>query len=901
MPGINSNYNIQTDIQSSSLQQESSTNFKANHYTQVPQRNLRDEFTYQHKKNGLFERFYNWLKNLTGIGVGSKKAQQAIDRAEKGQINEQEARNVIDKYRKSQANSEQAIGDVLSVGASGFTFFGLMEFLKKKGAEAVLNEKYYSNQSGKGFNKKLNEFFLKFGKNKSKATIFAALTAAYVGGITKSSSLSFNRIGSKEFKCDKKDFNGAKTKVDKALYKEEKKETTKKRIVANLRNFFSGAINGLMMPITMLGGAFVGVPAYFVGNSLNRYFVGNHEEKNKSVNGYIKNLSSDGVAHAAVVAAAVVPMVKKAQFTKVLDENLTKTVNKLKDATLKESGLQGKTTYQELDEILRGSNAVRNIANNESMSINDRILALTKENLFAVKMRQISNDGSKLTNALRENCPPSRTLENAQTAINKALGDNYTVKQLLGVGTVAETYLAKDKTGKEVCIKILKEGITKEKVLADKAKFIETVKATGKPQSETDNLLRNIDDMSDGLLKELDLSLEMEAAKKLEGFTKIANVVKPIEVKNGAYVMEKANGISLASLVELNSAKAYKEALESNNPILSEMTNLKGKLGTLLKDVKTKEEKLKIVNDYIKQVEARTPQFGDINLTKEDFKALIEEYQHVLVEQFNKIGKDGKILHADIHPGNIFIDVNALRARKKGALTEIQSHLGRRENNKIFTLIDTGNVVTMNQEQAMRAINLTSYIKKGNVNDIAEYMLYGVEGPALGGHTKEKAKELLVADLKKVFFDNETQLKTVTNESLVEMASNIMRKHGIVPADTQMTLNKAKQSAGNSLHELAESLVYFYLKDLAKSKNMALGFSEFMAKITKDVMLLENKNRQLIKVQENLNLRHLPLEQQLLHKNNPNMLKTNSEDYLTYHLKQQMKQEKNIPNLDGAV
>ena len=45
----------------------------------------------------------------------------------------------------------------------------------------------------------------------------------------------------------------------------------------------------------------------------------------------------------------------------------------------------------------------------------------------------------------------------------------------------------------------------------------------------------------------------------------------------------------------------------------------------------------------------------------------------------------------------------------------------------------------------------------------AEYMLYGVEGSALGGHTKEKAKELLMNDLKKVFFDNETKLKNVTN------------------------------------------------------------------------------------------------------------------------------------------
>lgn len=898
MSEINNNY-INANINSGLQSQTKKPVAGKKYYQSTPETSLQDDFVLNQKKNGLFERLYNKIKNITGLGTGTKKVQQAITQAENGEISGEKASKLIDKYRKSQANSEQAFGDFLSIGAAGATFFGLMNFLKKKGAEAVLNEEYFSKISKKGNVKKvLNSFLLKFGKSKTKAGLFAALIAGLAGGYTKLFALKFNRIGSKEFKCDKKDFNNLETKQDKKAYKKVKKETRKKRRRANFRNFVSGAINGLMMPITMVGGAIVGIPAFFVGNSLNRYFIGNHVEKNKNLNSYFDNLSNDSITHIAVVAATAVPMVKKAQFSRVLDQNLSKVVNKLKGATLKESGLQGKTAYQELDEILRNSSSIRNITNNEAMSINDRILALSKENLFALKMRQISNDGSKLTIALRENCPASRTMESAQSIINNTFGGNYTVKQLLGVGTVAETYLAKDKKGKDVCIKILKEGITKEKVLADKAKFIETVKSSGKPQKEIDNLLRNIDDMSDGLLKELDLSLEMEAAKKLEAFTNIANVVKPIEIKNGIYVMEKANGISLASLVELNSAKAYKEALEGNNPILEKMTDLKGRLATLLKEAKTKEEKLKIVNDYIKQVESRTPQFGDINLTKEDFKALIEEYQHVLVEQFNKIGKDGKILHADIHPGNIFIDINALRNRKKGALTEIKSHFGKRSNNKIFTLIDTGNTVSMNKEQAMRAINLTSYIKNGNVNDIAEYMLYGVEGQALGGHTKEKAKELLVADLKKIFFDSETRLHTVTNESLVEMASNIMKKHGIVPADTQMTLNKARQSASNSLNELADSLVYFYLKDFSKSKNLALGLTEFMSKITKDVLLLENKYRQLTKVQENLNLRHLSLEQIRLHKNNPNMLKTNSEDYLTYKLKQKMLFENKIPNQD---
>ena len=258
----------------------------AHYYQENPIRSLQDEFVCQHKKNGLFERLYNSLKNLTGLGVGSKKVQKAIDEANRGNADSQEVNKLINKYRKSQASSEQTFGDVLSVGASGITFFSVLNLLKKQTAEAVLNEKYYANIKGKGnLSKTFNEWLLKVGKSKSKVTLLAAGAAAFAGALTKFWGLKFNRIGSDEFKCNKKDFNGAKSKLDKTVYKKEKKKINKARRRANFRNFVSGALNGLMMPITMIGGAFVGIPAYFAGNSLNRYFIGNHEEKDKNFKG----------------------------------------------------------------------------------------------------------------------------------------------------------------------------------------------------------------------------------------------------------------------------------------------------------------------------------------------------------------------------------------------------------------------------------------------------------------------------------------------------------------------------------------------------------------------------------------------------------------------------------------
>lgn len=682
---------------------------------------------------------------------------------------------------------------------------------------------------------------------------------------------------------------------DNVGYKLEKKLNRSERRKANFKNILSGAINGLMMPISMLGGAIVGVPAYLLGNSLNRYFVGNHEEKDKSFKGYAENLKNDGITHATLAVATAIPMIKNAKYANKFDKNLEKAMAHLKDRVLQNPDLQGNNTYLQIQDLLNSSQAVKKIINNGSLTNEQKALALIDENIFAAKMKQTCKDSDALTSLLKDNCPSSRTLDEAKNAISSALGNKYNVEKLIGVGTVAETYLAKDSNGKEVCIKILKKGINEEKVLKDKEKVIELIKNSGKPDKEIENLLKNIDDMSNGLLKELDLSKEMEAAKKLSEYTEIANVVKPIEVKNGIYVMEKAKGISLSSLVELNSAYFMRDALKKYDfyPTPQKGTKLYNKL----KNAKTKNEQLAIIEQYIKEIEARTPEFGNINLSKEDYKALIEEYQHVLVEQFNKTNKNGKVIHTDIHAGNIFIDVDALRNRPKGAIVDAMSYMGKPKSNKIFTLIDTGNVITMDKEQALRSINLTSYVKNGNIPDIAEYMLNGVENAALGGHTKEEALKLIKDDLSKLFFDNETQLGKMTNESVVEIVSNIMRKHGIVPADTQFTFNKARETANNSLGELYNSISYFYLKDMLEkigqnpeSEMKALGgLMQVVAKAAKDAGLMKLKYNKMKSVQESLNLTHLTPAQRKNYKNNPNMLKTNDEKHLIYQLKQAIK------------
>lgn len=835
-----------------------------------------DEYVRREKRknNGLVEKFYNWAKNLTGLGVGTKKLDVKLQKAKNGEISKQNLQQTVHKYQTSQENSAQLMGDAVSIGASGLTFFYMNKGLKYAGATLDVNkpfvdktldfikqneEKIKSDKKLSAKNKKLIqniystiEGTINTLKSNKKLLLGTTLAATFVGGITKYWFMKFNRTGSDEFKVDEKIYGKKKQRngYAKKLANAEKKKLNKERRKTNFKNFLSGAINGLMTPALALGGI-VGAPIYFVGNSLNRYFVANKTDKNKSLGGYISNLGNDALTTGLVTAGIAIPFVKKANFTKAFNKNIKEASSKLANATLKEPDFKGQTAYKKLEQIMLGSKDINSIIS-DSSKIEDKITKLTKENIFAVKFKQISEDGSELTSALREKCPPTRTLEEAQKYINKNAGAGFEVKKLLGVGTVAETYLAKDSNGKEVCVKIIKEGVSKEKILADKQKFVEIVKnIKDKSPEEIEYLLKNIDDLADGILKEVDLKNEMDAALKLAKNTRVANVVKPIEVKNNVYIMEKANGVSLDSFIKLNQLFIEKKALEleKNSPDYA--------------------KRLKEIEDKITQVKSRMPDFKDVTLDKKDSEYLLNEYQKVFIEQFHKIDKNGKVIHADIHPGNIFIDPNALRTRK----------------GKVFTLIDTGNTINMNVEQSMHALNLTNYVNQGNAIDIAEYVIEGAKLPQ--GMTKEQAIDTVVKELKTCFFDKETKLQSLNDKKVLDLADQIMEKHNIIPGSTQLNLNKSRQSAKNSLTELQASVDLLDLLDVfgkdTTSGKIYEGGKKGFKKIWREKMY-----DKMVEIQEKANLKQLDPAQRLKQKFNPNAPKKESEDYLTYKLKQWM-------------
>lgn len=814
---------------------------------------LRDEFVTQHKKNGLFERVYNAFKNVTHFGIGSKKVESTIQDYENGKVDKKVAEKTISDYRVSQENSAQVFGDVASSGA------GLGSFFLLKNLAETFNGSFKLDAISENLKTVMGKSTMENLKNlvgsKGKVTAIAAGVAALTAGFTKLAVLKLDRIGSKEFSVSdeekslkeqlkqKKVENAPKAEI--RQLKKEIKHLERDRVEANKsqdkKNFFTGVLNGVLAPIVTLGGGLIGGPLYALAGIGTRYAASSNDDNKKSVGDFVNTLKNNGVMTAIGTATIGAVAIKKGKFNETLVKNVEKTVKDLKGVNLVESEYATTmTSYQQLEEILLNSSAIRDIRYG-SGSLEDKIRKLTDENIFAVKFLQIKGNGEPLVKALKENCPPSRTMEQAQAEVNKLIGEDgkYTISKLLGVGTIAESYLAKDASGKEVCIKILKDGITAEKIKKDEKTFIELI-TQGLPEEklteEQKYLVRNVRNLADGISKEVDFENEMKAAQKLAATTKMANVVKPIEAKSGIYVMEKANGISVETFAKYHELQSEKKWASSY--------------------------RIEEIDKEIEKIRSKSPNFDDFDLSDDEVKAVLMKYMDVMVEQFHKVDKNGKTLHADIHPGNIFIDLGALKTKK----------------GKIFTLIDTGNTVDLSREQSLRSLQLTSFIKKANTKDISKFVTDGAVLPE--GMTKEQAEQLVEKELNKIFFDTETKLPSMDNDAVVKISSNIMRKFNIMPNDTQLNLNKAKTSANNSFQNLMNSFLH-----KKTSENMGIGD---VPGILKDFGAIGAKYKAAPKKQELFNLLQLPPTEAIHQLFNPNMKQTNSVEYLRYMYKQNM-------------
>ena len=231
--------------------------------------------------------------------------------------------------------------------------------------------------------------------------------SAVAGSFTKYLTSMINRIGTKEYKLDKSVYGDSKTRtpLERTKAKRAQKKLNRAKLKRNLGDFASGAINGLMTPILLLGG-WIGAPLYLLGNSINRYVIANRTDKHKSIKGYVDNITNDGITVGLVTAAAAVPLVIKGNHTKAFNENMKKVIDALKDANLKDPEYKGLSAYKELETELLGNSEIKAIIDgSEGQSlenVQEQAQKLIDKNLFAAKMKQISNDGTELFRVLKE-------------------------------------------------------------------------------------------------------------------------------------------------------------------------------------------------------------------------------------------------------------------------------------------------------------------------------------------------------------------------------------------------------------------------------------------------------------------------------------------------------------------
>lgn len=825
---------------------------------------IKQDFEKLKKNNGLSEKFYNYLKNKTNFGLGSKKIENQITEFENQKITKDELDKSILNYKKSQKSAEQNTGNLAAAALTISTYFLMENQRKRLMAKLEVNESSIFKEFIEGAPKKIKKIIetaLNLSKTKTKFALLLAPVLFIIGGNTKMYALNLNRIGSKEYKYEK-DKN-----LDKKANKKAKKEVKKARRKANFKNFLTGGISGLLAPMTGVLSGIVGVPAYLASVLALDSLTKSKDVKDKTTNEKLETLKNNWALNSAFALAIAVPAFKKAKFSSVLETNLKKVVANLKNVKLHYTPGTDSTAFSKLEKIMMESPEIQEILGVSENSIyrvatvSEKVSQLIEKNIFAAKFAQITKHYGEISTKLIEDCPPSRTLEEAKDEITKLWGSkNFEVSKCLGVGTVAETYLAKDlSNGKEVCIKIIKRGIDAQKIEQDKQAFIKLV-TKGKPlnqlNKEQEFLLKSIDDLAEGISKEVNLENELEAAKKLKQYTTKANVVVPIEAKNGIYVMEKAPGISLQTLNQYFNEKGYLYYCEKK---LQKATDERDK-----SFYKWQVERIK---ENVDKIKSKSPDFEDFDFSVSDIKQMLYNYIDVIAEQFSSINKNGKTIHADIHPGNIFVDINALKNRQQ----------------KIFTLIDTGNTIDLSKDQALSSLKIISYVNNGNYKDMAKTLLHDAILPS--GMTQEKAISLIENDLKEILFDNKTALPNMNLENAVNLVNNIARKHNIITCDTQLNLNKAKTSAKHSFENLVDSFFSEKTKDV--DYNDKINASKAAVGAIKDAGLIFTKYAKALKTEEYKSLlKCLSIKELISRMRNKNQLKTNSEEYLTYKLKQ---------------
>ena len=159
-------------------------------------------------------------------------------------------------------------------------------------------------------------------------------------------------------------------------------------------------------------------------------------------------------------------------------------------------------------------------------------------------------------------------------------------------------------------------------------------------------------------------------------------------------------------------------------------------------------------------------------ISQKDMFYLMRNYFQVFFEQLLSVPKKGtKVMHADPHPGNVFIDLT--------------------DRNRPFTFIDTGNVLRYTPEEAIEnALNHIDYFL-GNTRGIAKALLRNANLP--DGMTQKQAQEIVEKGLnKKVYNGHSKLIEGNLFKEVNDIGLKIMSDNNIIPNQNNTNLLKAE-------------------------------------------------------------------------------------------------------------
>lgn len=673
---------------------------------------------YIEPKLGLVAFIYDKAKNLTGLGKGSKKAIAKIEEFSAGKTTREDTEKYLKEYKYNQKDGTEVVIDSLTCLSAGGLYANAKKF-------DIISDALMLNKT------------LKIPKNIGLIPIIIA------GAITKPILKSINMIG-----------------VDKE---------TKKKERTRARDFLTGAIDGAFTPVLFIKNIVAGAVTALGINSISRYlFI---KKDDKSPNDYANQQQLGLGIKAFAIALFALGTRKNTKSLKAWQEASLKAVENAKK--MKPSEVPTKISdLQDLLFQLTGQMKIKlfTILGNPLTSNKSKMIQLEKYNLFIPKCLQMVPDNllelakengfgkilnipgaknlSTIIKGLKSDCPASRTIAEAQKIISKTYKDKYVLQgnKVLGTGTMAETYLAKEKsTGKEVVIKLVKKGIIAEKIEKDRKQILDLLdKGKIKDIDQLSFYKRQVNCLFDAWVKEIDLNLEMEATNLLAKGAKQFNAVKPIEIKNNIYVMEKSPGVQFNKLI-----------------------------------------------GYLKE--------NNRKLSKKEIATLSINYLKVFLEQLLSVSKEGgKIMHADPHPGNIFIDLNNLE--------------------KPLTFIDTGNVLRYTPEEAItNVVNHLDYLI-GNSKGIAKAMVKNATLPE--SISENKAIEIITKELNEKIYNKKNKLPLNLFQDINSFCLNVMHQNKIIPSPNNTNLLKAEMTYVLNLVSLADLKDYIALNEKLDKKDL---------------------------------------------------------------------------------